>query len=237
MKTTLAVFVLAALVLAPQAYAQKVKGNGNLVNKTRQVGSFSQIGVGGSFDVELIKGSEGKIEISVESNLEPYLITEVDGDKLKIKWKKNTNIRTTKTTKVKVYFKALNGVALAGAGDISSKDVLEAETMKIAIAGSGDIVLPIKATEAKAAISGSGDIELSGSADQFRGAIAGSGDIKAFGLQVEKSEVKISGSGDVEINVQSELVARISGSGDIVYKGQPRIEDIKVSGSGSVSSH
>ena len=44
-------------------YAQKVKGNGKTVNKTRNVGSFDGIGVAGSFDVFLVSGDEGKLEI------------------------------------------------------------------------------------------------------------------------------------------------------------------------------
>jgi len=56
-------------------------------------------------------------------------------------------------------------------------------------------------------------------------------------LKVEKAELKISGSGSIGANVEKEIVARISGSGNIKYKGQPRIEDIKVSGSGNVSSY
>ena len=50
-------------------------------------------------------------------------------------------------------------------------------------------------------------------------------------------EAKVSGSGDMEISVTERLTARVSGSGDIKYKGKPSIEDIKVSGSGDVTSY
>ena len=67
--------------------------------------------------------------------------------------------------------------------------------------------------------------------------MAGSGDIEAYDLKAETAELKISGSGTIRASVEKELVARISGSGNIKYKGNPRIEDIKVSGSGNVSTY
>ena len=63
------------------SYAQKVKGNGKSINKTRNVGSFDGVAVAGSFDVFLVSGNEGKLDITVEENLEQYLVTEVkDGE-------------------------------------------------------------------------------------------------------------------------------------------------------------
>ncbi|MCP4883577.1 MAG: DUF2807 domain-containing protein [Flavobacteriales bacterium] len=218
-------------------YAQRVKGNGKLINKTRNVGSFDGVGVSGSFDVILVAGNEGKLDISVEENLAPYLITEVNNGNLKIRWKKGKNIRTSKSTKIKVHFKEINLLAMSGSGDISSEDVLRGKSLNMAVAGSGDIKLDIEVHKAESAVSGSGDIELLGKATEFEAAVSGSGDIEAYHLKTEKAELKVVGSGSIEISVEKELVARVSGSGDIRYKGQPRIEDIKVSGSGNVSTY
>ena len=217
-------------------YAQKVKGNGKTINKTRNVGSFDGVGVSGSF-VILVAGNEGKLELSVEENLEPYLITEVKDGNLKIKWKKGVNIRTSKNTIVTVHFKNINSLAMSGSGDITSKDVIKGNSLKMAVAGSGDIKIDMDVQMAKSAISGSGDIKLSGKATEFEAAVSGSGDVEAYDLKTEKAELKIAGSGSIGISVEKEIIARVSGSGDIKYKGQPRIEDIKVSGSGQISSY
>jgi hypothetical protein len=231
-----AILFISALFIG-NGYAQRVKGNGKLIKKTRNVSSFSGVGVSGSFDVFLVEGNEGKIDLSVEENLEQYLVTEVKNGKLNIRWKKGMNINTSRDTEVTVHFKNLNSVALAGSGDIVSRDKIKTDNLDIAVAGSGDIKLELEAQSADAAVSGSGDIELSGTATEFEAAVAGSGDIEAYDLHTDKAELKISGSGTIQCTVEKELVGRISGSGDIKYKGNPRIEDIKVSGSGSVSSY
>lgn len=235
-KYAVTLFIM-AIVFSLPVQAQRVKGNGKLIEKTRQVGAFESLGVSGSFDVFLKKGQEGRIEVSVEENLEPYLETEVAGGDLKVRWKKGTNVRTTKKTTVTVYFDKISGVALSGSGDIISSDPIASEKMDVALAGSGDIRLDLKVEEVSAAVSGSGDIELSGRSKSFEAAVAGSGDIKAYELNVEKAELKISGSGTIQSSVEKELRARISGSGNIKYKGMPRIEDIKISGSGNVSTY
>lgn len=233
--TSLIVFAFVTVSNA-QKYG-KVKGSGNVINKTRNVGAFEKVGVSGSFDVFLVKGKEGKIDIKIEDNLLSHLVTVVDNGKLKIKWKKGVSIRTNKTTQLTVYYNDINAVGLSGSGDIIGKDLIKSNDFSVAVAGSGDIDLHLDANNIKAAISGSGDIQLKGVAKVFSGAIAGSGDISAYDLKSDKVILKISGSGDMTVNVSNELEARISGSGDIKYKGNPRIEDIKVSGSGSVGTY
>ena len=81
------------------------------------------------------------------------------------------------------------------------------------------------------------ELELSGTSKSFEAAVAGSGDVEAYDLKTEKCELKISGSGTIHASVENELIARISGSGNVKYKGNPRVEDVKVSGSGNVSTY
>lgn len=218
-----------------QLSSKKIKGNGNVVTKTRNVSEYDQIAVAGSFDVKLVAGKEGKITIKAEDNLLEYLITEVEDGKLKIKWKKNFSIRTTKELLVTVPFENIEAVSLAGSGDVFTEDVIKTDDFRAALSGSGDIKLAIKADHISSAISGSGDINLSGSTNSLKLAIAGSGDMNAYELSANDAEVSIAGSGDIKVMVKDNLKARIAGSGDIHYKGNPK-KDTKVSGSGSISS-
>ncbi|MDX1720417.1 MAG: DUF2807 domain-containing protein, partial [Salegentibacter mishustinae] len=67
--------------------------------------------------------------------------------------------------------------------------------------------------------------------------VTGSGDFKAYDLSAENVEATVMGSGDIQISANSSLKAKVMGSGDIKYKGNPKNQDFKTSGSGSVSSH
>lgn len=234
MKFIKTIAVLLLICTQTTLFAQRVKGNGNIVTKERTTSNYDKIAVAGSFDVTLVSGTEGKLTIEIESNLDEYLVTEVKNGTLKIKWEKGVRITSKKAIKITVPFKEIDGVILAGSGDITTKNTIIADDLELKVAGSGDLNLDVKATNIESAIAGSGNMKLSGSANYLKSRIAGSGDIEGYNLKVTNADFRISGSGTIEVTVSGHLDARISGSGDVYYKGKPTT-DVKVSGSGSVS--
>lgn len=211
-----------------------IKGNGNVITESRNTGDYDGISVGGSFDVILVKGTEGKITIEGEENLIPYIITEVEGNNLKIKYKKNNNIRTTKKLVITVPVKAIEQVSLGGSGTIKSEEAINADNFKINLGGSGRIHLQIDTNDVTASIGGSGDIVLSGTTKQLKCSIAGSGSIKAYDLKAEELNASIAGSGSIRTTVSNKINAKVVGSGSIYYKGKPKYIDTKSVGSGDV---
>ena len=238
MKKLVSILVIIAFTanINAQWFKKRIRGNGDMVTKIRTVGEYDKISVGGAFDVKLIAGEEGKLTIKIDENLLEYLVTKVEGGKLKIKWQKGVNISSRKGILITVPFKDIEGVSLAGSGDVYSDDMIKATTFKAALSGSGNLKLRVTAQNVKTAISGSGDVELRGTTNKLKCSIAGSGDIRAYELIANDAEVSIAGSGTVRIFVDDNLKARIAGSGDIYYKGEAKRQDVKVSGSGSVSS-
>ena len=233
---TFLILISFASCINAQWYGKKIKGNGNVITENRNISDYDKISVAGSFDVKLVAGVEGKLIVKAEENLLEYLITEVEDGKLHIKWKKGVSIRTNKEVLVTVPFKDIEGVSLAGSGDVFSEDVIETDKFKVALSGSGDIKLRLKANEVTSAVSGSGDIQLRGSTNEIKCSIAGSGDFHGYELLAKEADISIAGSGGVKVYATEKLKGRIAGSGDIDYKGEPKIQDVKVSGSGSVSS-
>ena len=213
---------------------KKIKGNGNVVTVKRTTSDYDKISVGGSFDVVLIKGKEGNIKIEGEENIIPYIETEVSGDKLKIQYKKNTNIRTTRRLTVTVTFKDIEGVSLGGSGKIYSKELIKSSNFSVGLGGSGDISLKLDADDVSASLGGSGNINLEGRSNEFTCSIAGSGSIRAYELKTNEVNVKVAGSGSVKTTVKSKIKAKLVGSGSVYYKGNPTHIDSKSVGSGDI---
>ena len=235
--------VAVAILFVSSANAQwwggkKIKGNGNMTKITRTTSDYDGIKCAGSFDYILVAGNEGKITIEGEENLLEYIITEVKDGQLKVKTKNNVSLRTSynKTIKITIPFKDIDEIALSGSGDLWNEDKITANNLEVSLAGSGDIVLDIEATSIDGSLAGSGDMTLKGKTNDLEISLAGSGDIHGFGLQANNTDVSVAGSGDIEIVSNKSLKARVSGSGDIQYKGNPAKEDTKVSGSGSISN-
>ncbi len=215
---------------------KRIRGNGEMVTKTRSVGEYDKVSVGGSFDVKLVAGEEGKLKIRIDENLLEYLVTKVEDGKLKIKWKKGVNISSSRGILITVPFKDIEAVSLAGSGDVYSEDMMKSDNFRAALSGSGNLKLSVKAQNVSSAISGSGNIDLNGETNQLKCSISGSGDIRAYELKSNDADIRIAGSGNIKVYVSENLKARIAGSGNIYYKGNPKKQDTKVSGSGNVSS-
>lgn len=230
-------FLLIALVSlnsSAQWGSKRVKGNGKITTVTRNLDSFDRLSVGGSFNVELVYGKQEKVVITGEENIIPYLETEVDGNKLRIKFKRNTNIKTTRKLTVVVTYNSLESIALGGSGNITGKNTIKTDDMKLSIGGSGNIDVAIDSRYSSASVSGSGDIHVEGNTEQLKCSIAGSGSIKAYDLSTQELKASIAGSGSIRTTVKERIKASIAGSGSIYYKGNPKYIDTKSAGSGDV---
>jgi hypothetical protein len=238
MKQSILLTALLFCITFSYARDKKIKGNGKMTTTTRTTSDYNDIACAGKFNYILVEGSEGNITIEGEQNLLEYIITEVKGNTLVIKTANNINLRPShnKTIKITIPFKDINSVSLAGSGDLWNKDIIRASDLDISLAGSGDVVLHIEASNTVGKIAGSGDLTLKGNTITLEASIAGSGDFNGFNLQSKHTEVNVAGSGDAKVVSSESLKARVAGSGDIEYRGHPKTEDFKVSGSGSISN-
>jgi hypothetical protein len=235
-KTIASILLLSIISTSIQAqfFNKKIKGNGELTTITRNVSDYDEISVAGSFDVKLFKGEEGTITIKADENLLEYIVTEVKNSDLKIKTKKGYTITSRKTIEITVPFESIDGVSLAGSGDVFTNDVIKSNNLKLSLAGSGNMDLNVSTGEVVSNIAGSGNIQLAGDTDNFSCSIAGSGNLNGFNLKATIANAKIAGSGNIKINAVNEIHAKIAGSGNIVYSENPEIIKSKSAGSGSV---
>ncbi|WP_286968629.1 head GIN domain-containing protein [Flavobacterium sp. UBA4854] len=237
MKKSILLLALAIFFTNSTVNAQnKIQGNGKVVTETRSTGGYDGIKIAGSFDVDLVSGKEGKITIKGEENLLAVIKVEVEDNSLKIYVEKGTQIRTSSgKIQVTVPFEKISELSLAGSGDIQSKDVIKNDKFSIKLSGSGNFTLPVDTNNLELNVSGSGNVRLKGTATNFSAKLSGSGDINAADLKSKVVEANVSGSGNSKVACDESLTARVSGSGNIRYVGNPEKKDTKVSGSGTIS--
>lgn len=231
-------FVLLFTLSCTAQWGKKVNGNGNMVTVERSTSDYDEVAISGWFDVDLVDGNEGDLVLMGESNLLEHIKTEIKEGKLVIKVEKGYNLKPSswkEGIKISVPVESIDGVTLSGSGDIVGKKTIKTSNFRTSMSGSGDITLAIQASNIKASMSGSGDINLSGSTTNFDVTISGSGDIKAYDLDADNVEATVSGSADIKVTANKRLKARVSGSGDIHYKGDPDKVDTKTSGSGDIT--
>lgn len=236
MKTFISILTLFIIgtSLNAQIFTKKITGNGKLITENRSLPDYDKINVAGSFDLILVKGNEGVISIKTDENLMEYIETEVEKGHLKIQPKKGCQLKATETIVITVPFETIDAISLAGSGNVSSAEVLNDAKLNLNLAGSGEINLPISTKNLTSHIAGSGNIKLSGNTEVLHCDIAGSGNLEGYDLKTMASHINIAGSGNVKIHAVSEIHAKIVGSGDVIYTGNPAIEKLKSVGSGTI---
>jgi|APSaa5957512576_1039674.scaffolds.fasta_scaffold18733_1 hypothetical protein len=209
-----------------------ILGNGISVTEGRITNEFNQVISEGAFNVHITKGQEFEVIVNAESNILPYIETDVTGNNLRIHINGFHIVKNRLPMEVYITLPYLDKVVQSGSGEITT-DFFVAENFNLVISGSGSIETAIDAIIIDALISGSGNLFLSGNANIANFIISGSGEIDAYEFDLRDCNAKISGSGNLWTNVQRFLIASISGSGSIYYYGNPNIET-HISGTGRV---
>ena len=122
----------------------------------------------------------------------------------------------------------------SGSGIIDTGKLLDSETVSIKHSSSGNVRTILEdGIKLNAILSGSGRIDLSGEAVKVDYTLNSSGRIDALNLVSFDAIASSSGSGKIFVWATDFLEATISGSGDIIYRGDPRLS-FRITGSGSL---
>lgn len=206
--------------------------------ETRKVEDFNQISLSIPANLYLTQGAENEVIIEAGEDILEKIETEVDGSKLYIKFEKWYNYKGLESINVYITAKEIEGLALAGSGDIIARSAIKTEGIDFNVSGSGTILInDLTTKEVTAMITGSGDIKIQGKneAKEVDVTVTGSGDFESKNIEFYEAELTITGSGSIYTFVTGELEAVITGSGKIYYKGQPLV-NANITGSGKIKS-
>ena len=234
------VFILLGIVVLFQGCIVEIngdsdtlRGQGPLAQQFRAVSGFSEVILAIEGDLFIEQGPDIEFRVEAQQNLLNHINTFVRGGILYIESEPNLNLRPTEPIRFVLTAPVLDGVSIAGSGDVIIED-WQATDIALSIAGSGDMIINNLTTEViDVSIAASGDVELSGESIIQNVSIVGSGDYNARTFLTNVSDVSIAGSGDAFISVAEELNASIVGSGSVYYSGEPSITS-SVLGSGQV---
>jgi hypothetical protein len=205
----------------------------------RHLSGFNAVTVAGSFDVKIAQTGTESVRIDAPAEVMDHIITEVNNGVLKIynkhdEWNWGNWWGHHKKIIINVTVKDINSVYISGSGDVAFKDGLTANSLKLKISGSGDMNGKINVKMLESSITGSGDMTLYGRAESSSVDLVGSGDYTAAKLFTVSTAVRVSGSGDAEVNASDKIDAALHGSGDIHYTGTAHLSSSKT-GSGDIS--
>lgn len=236
-KVLIILCVLVAITSCKASSNSSTKGNKKVTSVEKPITSYSEISVAGSCDIIYEQKANQKpyLRIEIDENLQQYVKAQVKNGVLQV----SLGGGNIQPSKFRAYTNSasLAKVRIAGSGDVTLKNQVNSPTIDISIAGSGDLTAEnLQCTNFSITIAGSGDAQLKGNAINSNVSISGSGDIDASNLVTKNTTCSIQGAGNARVCATDELTAKISGSGDIRFKGNPKKLNKAIRGAGTISS-
>jgi hypothetical protein len=217
--------VLAALVLAVAAgvvagrewgggttSSSVVQGSGVPATQVRALPPFTSVELGGSNAVTVRVGGEQAVVVHADDNLVDAVTTIVRGGRLVVD--DRGDFSTKSPMSVDVTVPELEGVALTGSGILNVSRAI--------------------GPRLTARLEGSGVLAVGGAVDGIDALLSGSGDMRLGDLVARHATAVVSGSGRITVNATESLDASVSGSGAILYGGDPARVVRRVTGSGAI---
>lgn len=195
----------------------------------RNVGDFNRLKVYDLLNIELIKSSINKVEISGE--FPSFTIVKNKNGELKIRMGLEKRFRGSKTN-VKLYYKKIDKINTHEGAIVFSKDTIKQEKILIK-ADSGsiqDYILDVKDISTK--INTGSIVYLTGKTDRHIGKITTGGELNAEILKSEQSKIYVNTGSIADVSAKDllELNIRTGGIVNVYSKTKRTKENIRTGG-------
>ncbi|WP_308550418.1 head GIN domain-containing protein [uncultured Parabacteroides sp.] len=256
MKTTFTALIAFLFICTTSGYAEKVKGNGNIISKEIQISDYTELNIrvkinynnnsslfkkkeykGPAFNY-MQKSGSSNLQITVDENLLPLLDIYVSDGCLYVRTNKEKQELYPTKFIINSSSHTLEKAKISGSMDFFLQNNLSGENLKVEVSGAADVYMnkPVRIANAcEIKVSGAGDMEAKDLiCGNIKAGVAGAGDLNLKG-KAEKGEYKVSGSGDISAYgfIVKDLSCKVSGSGDIEAYATETLE-ASASGSGDI---
>lgn len=175
--------------------SKRITGDGEIKETTIHLPDFEFVDLEGVANVYIETGYDQKVTMKAYENILSYMVAEVIGDELILRFKENISVNSDEEIRIDISMPSLSGVNLSGVGNFYISGPPQ-ELLSLEINGVGNIEaygLPVYCGVAE--INGTGNIEIRAK---------------------ETLTVDIDGLGNVYYHDFPELTIDISGLGEVV---------------------
>lgn len=210
-----------------------IKGNGDVVEKERNVGEFDALKVTTGMNVWITQGDETKVVVVADENLHDVILTEVSGRTLKVFTE--SRIRWAKEKKVLITVKNLEEIGSSAGSNVYSNGLLNFEDLDVSSSSGSNLTLEVSSRDLNVSSSSGANTNLKGKAYKFDLDASSGANVKASGLEAAYCKVEASSGANVQVSVVTEINAKASSGGNVIYYGNPEKTDTKASSGGNIN--
>jgi hypothetical protein len=203
--------------------------------EVRPLKGYHGIDVSDGIDLYLSQGDEETVVVSAKDiRMRERIKTSVVNGILRISLPHGWSVHDYKL-KAYVSFTNLDQLTASGASDVFVDGVIAGDWLTISLSGASDFKGAVNVKQLKMEQSGASDARLTGVVSEmadFRS--SGSSHIKGYELVTQNCTIDASGASDIQITVNKELSASLSGASNVYYKGAGVVRETHSSGASSV---
>ena len=212
---------------------EKVVGSGVMVEKTVPIDAVTRVDLQAIGRLEIIQGENEGLVVQAEDNLMEYIITEVNGDQLRLGVQPKFILSPKKEIVYTLTIKDLEYMEVSGAAT-ANIPTLETDDLTVQVSGASNCTIDsLTAVTLRVEVSGASHAQISGTVDELQADVSGASSLKAGDLESREANVDASGAGNVTVWVTDDLNADASGAASINYYGDPDVRE-DTSGAASV---
>ena len=207
---------------------------GGQQSEVRSLERFTGVKSAEAIDVYLKKGDKEGVKLEVAGIKLSEVITEVNGNYLKIHMRDGISFRGKSDVKAYVTYVELDKISASSASNIFSEGVMKTNSMEVRASSAASIEVNLEANTVQVHVSSAGDIILEGKAKSMNAEASSAGEVDAYNFLTETAEAKAGSAGSIKLNVSQALDAHASSGGSIRYRGNPAKTNTNSSSGGSV---
>jgi hypothetical protein len=191
--------------------------------RSEWIGMFDKINIVGHMQVTLIRmadGDEPRIYFDTKGSTTTKFKAEID-KKGVLNIIETVDDKRTTTTEVKVYFKDISSLSVAGA-NVAIEGTFERQMFDVSVSGGATLQANVDILDMSMIVTGCSSVVIKG-ASRYLGLEVSTAKIDASALQTMSTIVDASHGAEVSLFVTERLEATTSTSAKVSYKGDPML--------------
>lgn len=208
------------------------KNTHNVSSKNFPFTNFTQLEIGAAFKITVTQANE--FSVVANGNTEDLEKVDIrkDGSTLKIDMK-NGAVPDHPVIELVITMPKMEELETSGVVEVTGTNTFTGNNLSLDLSGSSAINMNIDVQKLDINGSGATELNMSGKASQLKLELSGTGTAGLIQLAVNDAGIEMSGATSAQLNVAKRIQAEVSGTANIVYKGNPSVTQ-EVSGAASI---
>jgi hypothetical protein len=183
--------------------------------------SFSDLTVGGSFNVKLIPSDKDYAVIVSTSGDEKDISIDQKNETVSINWRKSRSRSMTRTAEISLYYTQIAAITTSGGAMVQSQEAIETAALSIncSSGGSANLVLDTKQTTVQ--VSSGASSRLRGHTDTLKSEASSGASVNATRLEAKKVYASSSSGASIKVTATESFEGQASSGSSIMYGGSP----------------